>query len=278
MAPSPSSKPTVWQTLRPIFLREAIVVLEGITHLLSQATAQLKATATTQNIPPAQLDPQRSWLRKLNPWLQRCATIWWQAMGWLQQRLPPGLRDRYNRTTLTAITVGTLLLLFWLNPLSWFQPAQRSNIHSSATRAHPDAAGTILVQPRRSTTVAPSPAPMPMPTVTPVPPPAPRPSPALATSDMATVRQQLVAICNRYSNALAPTLTLNPSEQRLDLMLSTAWYDLSAAKQDQLAQALWQQAHDLGYTTVVITDTQGQPLIRDPVVGNNAIVVRRKLP
>jgi hypothetical protein len=87
-----------------------------------------------------------------------------------------------------------------------------------------------------------------------------------------------LAICDRYSNALDPTLTLNPSDHRLDLMLAAGWYDLSAAKQDQLAQALWQQAHDLGYTTVVITDTQGQPLVREPVVGNNAIVVRRKLP
>ncbi|WP_448524386.1 hypothetical protein [Parathermosynechococcus lividus] len=272
MTPSPPSKPTVWQTVQPILLREAIVFLEGITHLLDQATAQLKITASNQHIPSAQLAAEASWLGKLTPWLQRLGTLWWQAMGWLQQRLPSGLRERYNRTTLTAIALGTLLLLLWLNPLSWFQTPQRPKINPSTPRP----SSTILVQPRPSTSVELSPAPPPVPTVTPSTPPSPSPAPI--PSDTATVRQQLLAICDRYSNALDPTLTLNPSDHRLDLMLAAGWYDLSAAKQDQLAQALWQQAHDLGYTTVVITDTQGQPLVREPVVGNNAIVVRRKLP
>ncbi|WP_448515516.1 hypothetical protein [Parathermosynechococcus lividus] len=281
MTPSPPSKPTIWQTVQPILLREAIVFLEGITHLLGQATAQLKTTASNQHIPSAQLAAEASWLGKLTPWLQRLGTLWWQAMGWLQQRLPSGLRERYNRTTLTAIALGILLLLLWLNPLSWFQAPERPTISPSTPRPRPEVPSTILVQPRRSTSVEPPPAPTPVPTVAPVAPAAvapPSPSPAPIPSDTATVRQQLLAICDRYSNALDPTLTLNPSDHRLDLMLAAGWYDLSAAKQDQLAQALWQQAHDLGYTTVVITDTQGQPLVREPVVGNNAIVVRRKLP
>ncbi len=94
--------------------------------------------------------------------------------------------------------------------------------------------------------------------------------------DTLTVRQQLLAICDRYSNALDPSLTLTPSEQRLELMLANSWYDLSPTKQDQLAQNLWQTAHDLGYQTVMVVDTEGRQLVRDPVVGDNAIVVRRK--
>jgi len=274
MTPSPPSKPTFWQTLQPILLREAIVLLEGITHLLSQAASQLKTTATRQQIPSEQLAPEHSWLGRLTPWLQRCATLWWQAMGWLQQRLPGNLRDRTNRTTLSAIALVALLLLVWLNPLSWFQPPQ----HPS--RPRPQATSSILVQPRPSPVATPQPTSIP-PTPITTPPPSPIPTPTVPvfpTSDTATVRQQLLATCDRYSNALDPTLTLNPSEQRLELMLARGWYDLSPATQDQLAQTLWQQTHDLGYRTVVITDTQGELLVRDPIVGENAIVVRRKLP
>ncbi len=286
MTPSPPSKPTFWQTLQPILLREALAFLEGITHLLTQAINQVKATATRQQIPPDQLAPDQSWIARLTPWLQRLATLWWQAMGWLQERLPTRLRDRYNRTTLSAIALAAILLLLWLNPLSWFQSPQRPS--RPQTQPLP-ATSTILVQPRRSSATPPAPAPPPVPRVTPAPEPTvtpelelavpPPPAAPLPTApDTATVRQQLLAICDRYSNSLDPTLTLTPSEQRLELMLANGWYDLSPAKQDQLAQDLWQQAHDLGYTTVMITDTQGKLLVRAPIVGENPIVIRRKLP
>ncbi|MFN4279198.1 hypothetical protein [Thermosynechococcus sp.] len=258
-------KPTLWQKLFPLLLREAIATLQGINELLSKATEQLKGVATQQAIAPEQLTPERSWIR-------RGAALWWQGMGWVQKRLPNHLQERYNRATLTGIAIALFLLLLWLNPLSWFQAPTRPTVKEIK---RPQAG--VLVQPR--------PAPTPM-TATPSPPPAPIPTPtptpvAIApsspVSDSLTVRQQLLAICNRYSNALNPTLTLTPSEQRLELMLANNWYDLSPQKQDQLAQNLWQTAHDLGYQTVIVVDTEGRPLVRDPVVGENAIVVRRNL-
>ncbi|BCX11566.1 MAG: hypothetical protein KatS3mg067_0504 [Thermosynechococcus sp.] len=263
MTPRPSPKPTLWQRLFPLLLREAIATLQGISHLLSRATEQLTGMATQQGIATEQLQPERSWV-------SRGAALWWQSLGWVQRRLPSHLQQRYNRTTLTGIAIALLFILLWLNPLRWFQSPARSTV--KATQPAPP---TVLVQPR--------PAPPPT-TATPPPPPAPLPTPSpaaiapsSAVSDSLTVRQQLLAICDRYSNALDPTFTLTPSEQRLELMLANHWYDLSPAKQDQLAQNLWQTAHDLGYQTVIVMDTEGHRLVRDPVVGDNAIVIRRKL-
>lgn len=258
-------KPTLWQKLFPLLLREAIATLQGISALLSKATEQLKGMATQRAIAPEQLNPEHSWV-------SRGAALWWQGMGWVQQRLPSHLQERYNRATLTGIAIALLLILLWLNPLSWFQSPPRPTVKATQ-RPQP----SVLVQPR------PAPTPMaatPSPPPTPIPKPTPTPlaiAPSSLVSDSLTVRQQLLAICDRYSNALDPTLTLTPSEQRLELMLTNSWYDLSPQKQDQLAQNLWQTAHDLGYQTVIVVDTEGRPLVRDPVVGDNAIVVRRKL-
>ncbi|BAC09640.1 hypothetical protein [Thermosynechococcus vestitus] len=269
MTPTPSPKSTLWQNLFLLLLREAIATLQGIIHLLSKAMEQLQGMATQQGITPEQLNPERSWVN-------RGAALWWQGMGWVQQRLPAHLQQRYNRTTLTGIAIALLFIVLWLHPLSWFQapapPAAKATQHPQAS---------VLVPPRPAptpTAATPPPLPPPMPKPTPIPTPsAVAIAPASAVSDSLTVRQQLLAICDRYSNALDPTLTLTPSEQRLELMLANGWYDLSPAKQDQLAQSLWQTAHDLGYQTVMIMDTEGHLLVRDPVVGDNAIVVRRKL-
>ncbi|MDR5638871.1 hypothetical protein RHJ63_06545 [Thermosynechococcus sp. JY1334] len=258
-------KPTLWQKLFPLLLREAIAMLQGINNLLSKATEQLKGVATQRAIAPEQLTPERSWV-------SRGAALWWQGMGWVQQRLPNHLQERYNRATLTGIAIALLLILLWLNPLSWFQSPPRPTVKATQ-RPQP----SVLVQPRPAPTpMAATPAPTPQPTPTPTPSPGAI-APSTFVSDSLTVRQQLLALCDRYSNALDPTLTLTPSEQRLELMLANSWYDLSPTKQDQLAQNLWQTAHDLGYQTVIVVDTEGHLLVRDPVVGDNAIVVRRKL-
>ncbi|MDM7327224.1 MAG: hypothetical protein P3X23_008950, partial [Thermosynechococcus sp. Uc] len=256
--------PTLWQKLFPLLLREAIATLEGMSHLFKKAAEHLKGVATQRAIAPEELNPEQSWM-------SRGALLWWQGMGWVQRRLPNHLQARYNRATLTGIAITLFLILLWLKPLSWFQAPTRPTVNEMK-RPQP----SVLVQPRLT--------PTPMAATTP-PPANPIPTPAtvaIANSspvmgDTLTVRQQLLAICDRYSNALDPTLTLTPSEQRLELMLANGWYDLSPQKQDQLAQNLWQTAHDLGYQTVIVVDTEGRLLVRDPVVGNNAIVVRRKL-
>ncbi|URR34365.1 hypothetical protein NBE99_06815 [Thermosynechococcus sp. HN-54] len=263
-------KPTLWQKLFPLLLREAIAMLQGISELLNKATEQLKEVATQGAIAPEQLTPERSWVG-------RGAALWWQGMGWVQQRLPSHLQERYNRATLTGIAIALLLILLWLHPLSWFQSPPRPTVKATQ-RPQP----SVLVQPRLAPPPTAATPPPPPPTPIPTPAPTPMPSPGLIAnsslvSDSLTVRQQLLALCDRYSNALDPTLTLTPSEQRLELMLANSWYDLSPTKQDQLAQNLWQTAHDLGYQTVIVVDTQGRLLVRDPVVGENAIVVRRKL-
>ncbi|WP_298617461.1 hypothetical protein [uncultured Thermosynechococcus sp.] len=253
-------KPTLWQKIFPLLLREAIAILEGISNLSRKAAEQLQGVATQQAIAPQELNPEQSWT-------SRGAALWWQGMGWVQQRLPNHLQARYNRATLTGLAIALFLILLWLNPLSWFQAPSRPTLNE-IKRPQP----SVLVQPR--------PAPTPMAATIPPPPkPTPNPlaiAPSSPVSDSLTVRQQLLAICDRYSNALNPTLTLTPGEQRLELMLANGWYDLSPQKQDQLAQNLWQTAHDLGYQTVIVVDTAGHLLVRDPVVGENAIVVRRK--
>ncbi|HIK23079.1 MAG TPA: hypothetical protein IGQ16_05330 [Thermosynechococcus sp. M3746_W2019_013] len=269
MPPKPSPKSTLWQKLFPLLLREAIAMLQGITHLLSKATAQLKGMATQQAIAPEQLNPEHSWVG-------RGAALWWQGMGWVQRRLPSHLQERYNRTTLTGIAIALLLILLLLNPLRWFQSAARPTVKAT----HPPQP-SVLVPPRSApsptaATLAPPSAPIPEPPLLPTP-SAVAIAPSSTVSDSFTVRQRLLAICDRYSNALDPTLTLTPSEQRLELVLANGWYDLSPTKQDQLAQNLWQTAHELGYEAIIVMDTEGHLLLRDPVVGENAIVVRRKL-
>lgn len=107
------------------------------------------------------------------------------------------------------------------------------------------------------------------------PPPPPELSPEEA--EIADVRSQILALSDRYRSGITQTLTVNLVNHTLEVMLSGDWYNLNTSKQDDLAQDLWQRSQDLGFQHFTIVDPTGDLLVRNPVIGNNAIVLHRKL-
>lgn len=78
-------------------------------------------------------------------------------------------------------------------------------------------------------------------------------------------------------SALASTLVTAAIAQgsTLQLTLSPAWYDLSPAQQDSLADALARRSKGLDFGRLRLEDPAGQQLARSPVVGDQMVVLRR---
>jgi hypothetical protein len=121
--------------------------------------------------------------------------------------------------------------------------------------------------------LAPKPAPIPSPTPTPTVPETPAPGPVSFTE---TLQAQLTAITAPYAPRLLLTVQPNFKQSWLVIQLEDGWFDLDRSQQDELANALWQQAQDLNFRKLDLTTRQNWRLARSPVVGDAMIVLRRK--
>lgn len=135
-----------------------------------------------------------------------------------------------------------------------------------------------------------TPAPTPLPPLaeTPTDVPSPKPSPELTPPPpviqlspeqalIADVRSQVSDITDRYGTALSQNIQPNFVRSRLQLQLTNEWYKLKPEEQSSLAQALWQQSQELDFSRLEILDLQNHLLARNPVVGDQVIILRRKL-
>ena len=84
---------------------------------------------------------------------------------------------------------------------------------------------------------------------------------------------------DRYTNGLILTVRANFRQSILTVRLGDEWYGLSPAQQDDLANDLLRQSTRLDFSKLELTDSVGNRLARNPVVGNQMIILRReKLP
>jgi hypothetical protein len=93
---------------------------------------------------------------------------------------------------------------------------------------------------------------------------------------IADVQSQVSGIADRYSQGLSQSVQPNFVGSRLRLQLADDWYDLKPAQQDDLAQEVWQRSRALDFSRLEILDRQQHLLARNPVVGDQVIILQRQ--
>ncbi|MBF2018009.1 MAG: hypothetical protein IGS23_23005 [Rivularia sp. T60_A2020_040] len=81
---------------------------------------------------------------------------------------------------------------------------------------------------------------------------------------------------NRTFSGIIQSIQANFLNSNITIKLSNDWYSLDKKQQDKLTAEIWQRSQELDFTHLEITDLQSKLLARNPVVGTEMIILKRK--
>lgn len=306
-SPSPGDRPSRFPKQpegrqKSTLTRFVAIGLRSLIRLLEWMVALLEADPQPGEAANPILRGAQQARNNLQPALK---AVWggWKARAIpaIRAVLPLAVNERWSDPALTGILAGTLALLFVVLPtLAPSGPPpdiQISEVPQTLEAPDtPDVTVTPAPTPLPDTEIpiaedaepesppAPSASPTPIPTFEPVPTPAPAPSPdpvlALTPEQtlIASIQDRVSEVSDRYTDGLILSVRANFRQSTLITRLGTAWYDLPAEQQDNLANDLLKQSTRLDFSKLELIDPVGNRLARSPVVGDRMIVLRRKPP
>ncbi len=71
------------------------------------------------------------------------------------------------------------------------------------------------------------------------------------------------------------SLAPNKNGKALTITLDSGWYQLEPEQQEAIASVLWDQRDSLKFQQLKLQDTQGKTIARNPVVGDQMVILRR---
>ncbi len=300
-----------WQTVQPVLVQLSIGLLGVTIQALQLTQTKLEGVAADLPAPDARVENTLTRLRSL---LERLWVFWKGLLQQVRSRLPQTWQQKlqnWSEPALTWAIAGILLLVLWttsaltpeptpppkiatrpiapvkapvkptLPPPAPVQPVIKPTPALPKVEA-PPAIANLPVQPPVVSEPKPSPpAPSPEPKIVPSPKPkAPPPPPAVKLTPeqalIADVQSQVSSIANRYGKGLSQTVQPNFVGSRLRLQLADDWYDLNPPQQDALAQEVLQRSRALDFSRLEILDRQQHLLARNPVIGDQVIILQRK--
>jgi hypothetical protein len=101
-------------------------------------------------------------------------------------------------------------------------------------------------------------------------------TPTLLTPEealIATIQNQVAEISD---SQIIESIQANFLNSNLTIKISNDWYSLEKTQQDKLAADILQRSQELDFNHLEITDLKGKLLARNPVIGTEMIVFKRK--
>jgi hypothetical protein len=295
---------TTWVRSRPTIL----VGIKGLVNLGQTAASSLEQQIQAEASSPAPLD--------FTPVRKVATTFWTQAQPWwakiiagVRSRLDGETNGKLSDRALSGILSGMALLLLWLTtslpvgPSRAAKPVAKppvaaklapktlaqkypadlpttkqapfpSDLNAAPTIA--PAAGSVPTAGSKTAgaTTAPVPAPRPSALPAPAKPVAIAPQPVVKL----TPEQQLLSSFQALGDnpKLLQSLTQDRINHTLRLTLNPDWYSLSPDQQDQLAADFLTKTQALKVRNLQLLDGAGNVIARNPVVGNEMIILLRQ--
>lgn len=267
---------------------QSIKILRGTIRLLEGAVSKLE-TEPVEGTPSFFDGVQQAWRGVL-------ATI--------RSFLPENLSTKLSDLGLTGIIAALLTVVVWISStlLSNKPPAVASlptaqPIPTEITPEEPTIAPeepTEAIAPPEEPESTPTPVepePEPEPTI-PTPPELTAPSepePIAVTPQsepvieltpeqtlIASIQEQIAQVSDRFADGLIQSVQANFAGGSLSIQVKDDWYNLKQAEQDKLANRMFNEAEQLDFTRLELTDSQGTLVARNPVVGKNMIIFKRQ--
>ena len=92
-----------------------------------------------------------------------------------------------------------------------------------------------------------------------------------------TIQTQLADLTKEYPNDLIATLQVDLPQDLAIVKLTPTWYQLPDLEQDRLVDRMWLQAQSNHFSKLELQDIEGNSIARTPVVGQQMIIIKRKL-
>lgn len=108
----------------------------------------------------------------------------------------------------------------------------------------------------------------------------PPPGPVLTPEEslIAGIQKQVAQITSQYAaDGLIQSIQANFEGSLLAVKVSDGWYDLTQPQQDKLAAELLRQSQQLDFSKLEMKDSQNTVLARSPVVGDNMVILKRRV-
>jgi len=196
------------------------------------------------------------------------ATTWRKFLRWVRSLLPPDLQRQLPDELLTALLLGLLMLFLALwNPLG-----RKAASPVLVVDDKPAIAEVQVNQPDANPIADEVPASVP---------PSPGLEPSLVEelepeqTRIAEIQAQVSRISRAYATGLIQSVEVNLPENSLIVNIGENWYGLVKTQQDVVAQELYERAKELEFGTLKLRDPEGMVVARNPVVGPEAVVLKR---
>ena len=101
------------------------------------------------------------------------------------------------------------------------------------------------------------------------------PTPTPEQSLIADIQDKVSSISRSFAAGLIQSVEVNLPENRLIVNLGENWYGLLNEQQDDISQSIFEQVQQLDFKTLQLRDPEGVVVARNPVVGNNMVILHR---
>lgn len=92
---------------------------------------------------------------------------------------------------------------------------------------------------------------------------------------IASIQNQVAEITQKYADGLILAIEANFPSSYLTITINDSWYQITENEQNKLTQEILEKVKILDFYKLTIIDSKGNLIARNPVVGNEMIIVRR---
>ncbi len=187
--------------------------------------------------------------------------FWRRGLRWLRSQLPPEWQRKLSDELLTAMLLGLVVLLVVLGgPSGGRSPQAVDRPAPHSPRVEPTVARDqgVRTTPQSPLEIAPEPTP--------------------EANLIADIQAQVSRISRSYSAELIQSVEVTLAPNTLVIDLEETWYGLLTSQQDSIAQEIYDQAQQLGFTNLKFRAPDGLIVARSPVVGSTIVVLQRHRP
>lgn len=202
--------------------------------------------------------------------------VWYKnAVRKVRTRLPQSVNQKLpNDTILSGAIAALFIFLFWFTSvISPGKPPEVVKIPPSNLPAPELTTPAEALVPPEITAPPELTAPSPSEPVEIISPP-----PLILTPEqslIAAIQKQVSEIVSGYAGGLIQSIQANFQASILTVKVTDDWYRFDAVKQERVATDMWSRAQELDFTKLLITDSEGKLLARNPVVGSNMVILKR---
>ena len=248
--PSPAITEPIEQTTPPAAIEAEIPLVSAPDDFFEE----IEATEATETEIPA---TEVIWLDRFLPSFSDLQTWWDTILSKIRNLLPQDWQEKASDWVLTSIITGIIVAALLSAVLLLSKaPAEVAEVPPPVIEAPPE-----LKAPGRPELVEIAPPPEPL--LTP------------EQSLIAGIQDEVISLTREYPPGLLHSVEADFLGSRLTVTVGEKWTELSPGKQDKFANAVLQRSRKLDFLKLEIVNLQGDLLARNPVIGNNIVILLR---